>query len=166
MKNKFSAIVVNDSPDMYHYVSDLVRDGLNLGLETLSGLWNGNERRNAPRVRCNLPCVVDLGFPEPSVCQAEVVDISMSGCLMRVPAYPDPSEHINEIGELCLAADDADALKLYGTIVRVEADRACQDGALVLVGFCFTALGETSRERLSECIDACERNLRKRPALV
>jgi PilZ domain len=164
MKNRYSAIAVNDSTDLYHYVSDFVRDSLNLGLETLSGWRAVNERRRETKVRCSLPCEMDLGFPEPPTCQAEILDLSMSGCRARVPANLDPADHINEIGELCLRLDGGEALKLYGTIVQVEADRTGQDGAWALVGFCFTALDEKSRARLGACIATCERNPHRRPA--
>lgn len=164
MKNRFSAIAVNDSTDLYHYVSEILRDSLSLGLETLSDLRAANKRRRAPRVRCNLSCEMDLGFPEPPTCQAEILNLSMTGCLARVPANLALADYINEISELCLRPDDGETLKLYGTIVQVEADRAGQDGAWALVGFCFTALDEKNRARLGACIDACERTPHKRPA--
>ena len=166
MKNRLTAVAIDDYTDLRHYVTGLLRDGLGIGLETFSGLWSGNERRQAPRMPCDTPCVMDLGYREPPLFRVQLLSLSTTGCLLRVPASIEPSEHIHEIGEICLSLDDGESLKLFGTIVRVEAERAPRDADSLLVGFSFTALDEKNRDRLSRHIDSCTGKSGARPALA
>jgi len=156
MKNRLSAVAFDDMADLRRSFTDLLRDGLEFGKETLSGFWQGNERRRAPRVPCHLACRMDLGFPETPACEVKVLNISTSGCLLSVPAVCEIAEHMHEIGEISLDLDDGDTLNLYGTIVRVAPDPDRRDAAGLLAGFCFTAVDESTRNRISRYVDCCE----------
>jgi hypothetical protein len=64
-----------------------------------------------------------------------------------------PPGRVYDIGTLTLAPDEGGSLKLYGTIVRVEADHVWHDYASVLATFNFTALDERCRQILRDFIE-------------
>jgi hypothetical protein len=71
---------------------------------------------------------------------------------VRLPVSSAPPGRVYDIGTLTLNPNDGDNLKLYGTIVRVEADHSRRDYASVLATFNFTALDERCRQILRDFI--------------
>ena len=166
MKNRYPSMAAHDSAYLRLYLSSLVKETLGIDLDTLSGLWTRNERRKSRRVSCDSTCDMELGFEETRVCRVELKNISTLGCLVSMPAWVEPAEHMYEIEEISLTLEDGESLRLYGTIVRVEPDCFRDDGASLLVGFCFTALDEENREKLCDYIDNCHNAARNPPGLV
>lgn len=166
MKNKYPSVAAYDSAYLRLYLSNLVKDRLGIDLDTLSSVWTRHERRKARRVGCDAPCGMELGSDASRVCTAELQNISTLGCLVRMPARVEPAEHMYEIEEISLTLDNGETLRLYGTIVRVEADCFRDDGVSLLVGFCFTAMDEETREKLCDYIDSCYGSACASPGLV
>ena len=120
--------------------------------ETLSRIWSGRPRS---KLHDPLPCKcceLDIGADETCVHQVELVDISTTACRVRLPVSSAPPGRVYDIGTLTLNPNDGDNLKLYGTIVRVEADHSRRDRASVLATFNFTALDERCRQILRDFI--------------
>jgi hypothetical protein len=159
-------MAAHDSTYLRLYLSSLVKETLGIDLDTLSSLWTRSERRKARRVGCDATCDMELGFEASRVCKVELKNISTMGCLVSMPAWVEPTEHMYEIEEISLTLDDGESLRLYGTIVRVESDCFRDDGASLLVGFCFTALDEENRDKLCNYIDNCYSKARNCPDLV
>jgi len=121
--------------------------------ETLSRIWSGRARRKLRSPLSCTSCELDIGADETCAHQVELVDISTTACRVRLPASNAPQGQVYDIGTLTLNPDHGDSLKLYGTIVRVQADHAWQDYASVLATFNFTALDERCRQILRDFIE-------------
>ncbi|MCG6863883.1 MAG: PilZ domain-containing protein [Thiogranum sp.] len=121
--------------------------------ETLSRIWNGRSRNNPGSALACRSCELDIGADETCVHQVELVDISTTACRVRLPVSSAPPGRVYDIGTLTLAPDEGGSLKLYGTIVRVEADHVWHDYASVLATFNFTALDERCRQILRDFIE-------------
>lgn len=121
--------------------------------ETLSRIWNGRSRNNLRSPLACTACELDIDADETCVHQVELVDISTTACRVRLPVSSAPPGPVSDIGTVTLTPDDGGSLKLYGTIVRVEADHVWHDHASVLATFNFTALDERCRRILRDFID-------------
>lgn len=121
-------------------------------VNTVARLWTGNGARRTGARRAGASCELDLGPDQAAPCSAQLVDISLSGCVIRLPSSLDPASHMYNIATLDLAPCTDAPFKLYGTIVRVDSDTAWRDCASVLASLRFTALDESNRERLREYI--------------
>ena len=122
-------------------------------LETLSRIWTGRSRNNLRNALACCSCELDMGADETCVHRVELVDISTTACRLRLQVSSAPPGRVYDIGTLTLTPDAGGSLKLYGTIVRVEADHAWHGYASVLATFNFTALDERCRQVLRDFID-------------
>jgi len=128
-----------------------------LFVEKVSRIWSGSERRRARRVEPCAFCEMNLGFDNIHMHQVELLNISMTGCLVRVPALMKPSGHIYDTGAMELNLDEGEVAKLYGQVVRVEVDYDWRDSDSMLVALNFTELDEENREKLSDYIERCDK---------
>ena len=117
-------------------------------IETVARLWTGYDSRRTSARLAGASCEIDLGPDQTAPYRAELVDISLTGCVVRLPSSLAPAAHMYNIATLDLAPSADDPFKLYGTIVRVESDTAWCECASVLAKLRFTAIDESNRQRL------------------
>lgn len=83
-----------------------------------------DDRRRAHRVEPLTRCEVDIGLPEKGDnYKGEVVNISTSGVLIRVPLQAQTRSYIYDYVTLNLSTSTGDGITLTGQIVRLEIDR-------------------------------------------
>jgi hypothetical protein len=158
MNNQFPAVSFHDFSD-----NGTPRDNLlsspnepfstNWLFRTMSRLWNGRETPKTEQTPACTACEVDFGCGASGECRAELLDVSPTGCVARLPLTVDAVGHVYDIAAVTLTTPQGEALRLYGTIVCIEADHEWQHDASILATFKFTALDENNRARLGGYID-------------
>jgi CheY-like chemotaxis protein len=126
---------------------DLVRKVLRI-----AGL---KERRSAQRVTPYKFCEIDIGFDPYQTFGADLVNVSMTGCLARTSRFNPGTGHVNDVGTLTLWLDENTPLRLNGRIARVVVDEHADPRKDSLIGFEFVGLGADERRRLKTFVDRC-----------
>lgn len=113
------------------------------------------ERRRAPRVVPLTRCEVDLGFDstQPSY-PAEVINLSATGVLVRSPTPAPGMGCIYDFVSLLLMPEDGEPIKVYGQVVRIQADPEVirHRGDTVLMAFDFGRIDATTMASLQHYI--------------
>lgn len=113
------------------------------------------DRRRAKRVVPMKNCMVDLGFDDcPDVYQAELINISESGILLRAPRPQSGAGNIYDFASLVVKPVDSEIIRLFGHVVRTEALEAPEknDNTPVLMAFQFGKIDELNMAKLQNYI--------------
>lgn len=113
-----------------------------------------SERRRAPRVVPLSRCEVDFGFNEDmSSYHADVINISETGVLLRAHISAQGHTYVYDFVSLNLRAEASDApIKLYGQIIRLEADSHSAQKNTIKVAVDFRAMSDKSRQALQQYV--------------
>lgn len=116
-----------------------------------------DERRRAKRIQPLVSCDVDLGFSEEQqTYSGEIIDISETGILLRSPVPPSGVGYIYDYATILLRPVTGETMKLYGQIIRLEAEKQHRDeaatGRQVLIAFDFGRMDSATREQLQHYI--------------
>ena len=121
-------------------------------LSLVMGSAHVMERRRAQRVVPLVCCEVDLGFGhETPHYSAAILNISESGVLLRSPVPVRGVGHVYDVASLTVFADNCAPIKLYGQVVRIEAEPR-DHGQFVRIAFEFQRLDQASRVALHNFI--------------
>jgi len=120
-----------------------------LRLLLLHALYQGQERRGAPRVPLGYPVAVKVGVRRRD---ALLVDLSENGCrfLAKEPVTSGAKVTVQVPSELC--GDDGFALP--GKVVRCTADRSSPTDGTHSIAIQFSTLSEAARALLEEALSA------------
>lgn len=113
------------------------------------------DRRRAKRVVPMKNCMVDLGFDDcPDIYQAELINISESGILLRAPRPESGAGNIYDFASLVVKPVDSEVIRLFGHVVRTEASGAQEstDNTPVLMAFQFGKIDEVNMAKLQNYI--------------
>jgi CheY-like chemotaxis protein len=117
------------------------------------------DRRREQRKFPSKPCAVDLGFDNYNHYAAELLNISMTGCLIKTGILGIGAGHVYDVGSVIINPDTQDAVKLSGQIVRIQADKALNHtDKSVLIAFQFTTLDEDIQHWLKQYVRRLELN--------
>jgi CheY-like chemotaxis protein len=112
-------------------------------------LFQEKDRRLAKRIKtANLPCTVDMGYYATKPYEAELLNISYTGCLVRTRHDFDDCGSIDDIGSIGFNNDKREAIKLSGKIVRID------EGDYHQIGFQFQNNEEEDLVKLGRMISA------------
>jgi len=120
-------------------------------LDLLEAHLDITERRRAKRVMPLTKCDVDLGFEQgSSFYRADIINVSETGILLRAPNSIRGAGYVYDFASLVLHLGDGEGIRLYGQIVRLEADKQAVDngGNTVLLAIEFRNMGEGNRRQL------------------
>ncbi len=115
----------------------------------------GLERRRAKRVFPMKNCMVDLGFDDSSeIYQAEMVNVSESGILLRATRPHSGSGNIYDFASLVVRPVDSEVIRLYGHVVRSEAShyQPESENIPVLMAFQFGRIDDVNMAKLQNYI--------------
>ena len=133
-------------------------------LKRLMGL---DERRVAKRVTPCVPVEVDIGFDNYGEYGSDLVNISESGCLLKMQCLNDQQAHVNDIATLKFTFRDDTNLDVHAQIVRVERDNHSPENEQQLhVAFEFKNLDGVAIARLRQYINQCQLVLDTNAALL
>jgi len=120
-----------------------------LRLLLMHALYQGEERRSAPRVPLGYPVAVKVGMRRRD---ALLADIAESGCRLIIaePVSEGVKVTVQVPSELC----GSDGFALPGTVVRCAKDRTSPDDGSFAVAIHFSTLSETARALLDEALAA------------
>ena len=120
-----------------------------LRLLLLHALYQGQERRSAPRVPLGYPVAVKIGVRRRD---ALLVDLAENGCrfLAKEPAANGTKVTVQVPSELC--GDDGFALP--GKVVRCTADRSSPNDGTHSIAIQFSTLTQAARALLEEALSA------------
>lgn len=115
------------------------------------------ERRVAKRIQPLIACDVDLGFREDQeTYSGEVINISETGILLRSTVPVQGTGYIYDFATIQVRPVTGQPMKLYGQIVRLEADWQRQPSAEnerhVLIAFHFGHLDSATKDQLHQYI--------------
>jgi two-component system chemotaxis response regulator CheY len=110
------------------------------------------ERRRAQRVAPLVCCEVDLGFGhETPNYSAAIINISESGVLLRSPVPVRGVGYVYDVASLTVFADNCAPIKLYGQVVRIEAEPR-DHGQFMRIAFEFQRLDHQNKVALHNFI--------------
>ena len=117
------------------------------------------ERRRGKRSAPPQPCEIDLGFDNYNHYEAELVNISQTGCLIRTGILGIGAGHLYDIGAISIKPGTQGAVELSGQIVRIQADKSVDDPAKsVLIAFEFNELEPEKQQQLSHYVLALDQS--------
>lgn len=115
------------------------------------------DRRREQRKFPPKPCAVDLGFDNYNHYAAELLNISMTGCLIKTGILGIGAGHVYDVGCVIVNPGTQSAVKLPGQIVRIQAGKALdQTDKSVLIAFQFTTLDGGTHQRLKQYVRGLE----------
>ena len=117
------------------------------------------ERRREKRSTPPQPCEIDLGFDNYNHYAAELLNVSMTGCLIKTGILGIGAGHIYDIGSIIINPGTQDTIELFGQIVRIQADKSADNGADssskdVLIAFEFKSLQQEKQQWLKRYVMA------------
>lgn len=124
-------------------------------LEALQRVAPQAERRRATRVRSHLGCTLELTFGSFRPFEAELLNISLSGCLARMELPPPGALSIYGGATIVLRPELGEAVRLSGRVMRIEADPADPGESSIRVALEFGAAGPEQGRSLARYIELC-----------
>lgn len=117
-------------------------------------LFQEKDRRLAKRIDThNLPCTVDMGYYATKPYQAQMLNISYTGCLVQTTHDYDDCGNIDDIGTVIFNTDKGDRIHLSGKIVRAD------QGQPHHIGYQFQNNEEEDLVKLGKYISALSKNI-------
>lgn len=122
----------------------------------IRGLMGVDERRRSERIGAYVPCELDIGFDGFERLQAELVNISATGCLVKMPPLRNGYGHVYDIGSITFTFEDASQLELDGHIVRIEHDSSsAEDEHRILIAFEYLYMETAKKQALQTYLQQC-----------
>ncbi|HUX91171.1 MAG TPA: response regulator [Gallionellaceae bacterium] len=85
------------------------------------------EQRGAERFKVALPCEINIGFDSFHQYGAELAEISMTGCRMKISQVKPGSGHVNDYATVTLLPENDFSFDAHARIKRVEFSKSCAD---------------------------------------
>jgi CheY-like chemotaxis protein len=127
-----------------------------LFVSKIRGLMGLDERRRAERIAPQLSCSLDLSFDRETWLDTELVNISETGCLLKMPIINGGHAHVYDIGSIKFTFQDGSFLVLDGHIVRIERDKhSVENQRKVFVAFEYLFMDPMKKQGLLTYLKHC-----------
>lgn len=124
-------------------------------LDTLQRVAPEAERRRDTRVPSHLSCVLELSFADSHPFAADLLNISLSGCLARMELPPPGAVNIYGSSALHVRPELGDEVRLSARVMRLEADPADDSESWVRVALEFLPTDPAQHTALARYIELC-----------
>ncbi|MDO8812691.1 MAG: response regulator [Gallionella sp.] len=126
-------------------------------VSTVHRLTGLTKRRCAERFKSHLPCEINIGFDSFHHYGAELADISMAGCRMKISQVKPDSGHAGDYATITLLPKNESPLHIQAKIKRMEFDKSCADPLRNTdVAIEFVNVTPPLKEKLESLIDSCK----------
>lgn len=120
----------------------------------LTGL---TEQRGAERFKVALPCEINIGFDSFHQYGAELAEISMTGCRMKISQVKPGSGYVDDYATVTLLPENGSSFDAHAKIKRVEFRKSCADSLHnTEVTIEFIGVTPPLKEQLESFIDSCK----------
>lgn len=125
-------------------------------LSKVRNLMRQGERRRAARITPRVPYELDIGFDGYERLEASLLNISESGCLVKMPLLSNGYGRVYDIASIKFTFADQSILELDGHIVRIERDKASpEDAPDILIAFEYLYMETDKKEALQAYLRQC-----------